>query len=37
MGQPEKAHWKNCLLSEEGEQDLAEKFRDAFTPFDFTL
>lgn len=37
MGQPEKAHWKHCLLSEEAEHALADKFRDAFAPYDFTL
>lgn len=36
MGQPERGHWKNCLVSEQEEKRLAEQFRDNFTPFDFT-
>ena len=37
LGQPEKAFWKNCVLAEKDEIELAEKFRDAFEPFDFAL
>ena len=37
LGQPEKAFWKNCVLEEKEEIELAEKFRDAFEPFDFSL
>jgi hypothetical protein len=37
LGSPEKAFWKNCLLSENEETDLAGKFRDLFEKYDFTL
>ena len=37
LGQPEKAFWKNCVLAEKDEIELAEKVRDAFEPFDFSL
>lgn len=37
LGQPEKAFWKNCVLEEKEEMELAEKFRDAFEPYDFSL
>ena len=37
LGRPERANWKNCLQSEEQETALAEAFRTAFEPFDFTL
>jgi hypothetical protein len=36
MGRPEKANWKNNLLSDSEEEQLAEKYRAAFGPFDFT-
>jgi hypothetical protein len=37
LGQPEKAFWKNCVLSEKEEIALAEKFRNSFETFDFSL
>ncbi|CAE7443247.1 cwf19l1, partial [Symbiodinium microadriaticum] len=36
MGRPERANWKNSLLSEAEEEQLAERFRDAFQKYDFT-
>ena len=37
LGRPERANWKNCLQTEEQETALAEAFRTAFEPYDFTL
>lgn len=37
LGQKERGHWKHNLLPEDKEQELADKFRDDFAPFDFTL
>lgn len=37
MEEPSKQHWKNCVLSERDETVLAEKFKQAFQSFDFTL
>eukprot|EP00598_Pedospumella_elongata_P007747 CAMPEP_0184985492 /NCGR_PEP_ID=MMETSP1098-20130426/14143_1 /TAXON_ID=89044 /ORGANISM="Spumella elongata, Strain CCAP 955/1" /LENGTH=898 /DNA_ID=CAMNT_0027509581 /DNA_START=8 /DNA_END=2704 /DNA_ORIENTATION=- len=37
LGQPERGHWKNCLLPEAEEASLCDDFRAAFAPFDFTL
>lgn len=37
LGDPAKAHWKNCLLSDDDERSLADRCREAFSPFDFTL
>lgn len=34
---PERAHWKNCLLSDSAESNLAENFRENFHAYDFTL
>lgn len=36
LGQPEKAHWKHCLVSQEEEEKLAAEFRERFAEFDFT-
>ena len=33
---PERANWKNCMLSENNESLLAEKFRTSFESYDFT-
>lgn len=35
--QPEKSFWKNCVIEEKEEILLADKFREAFETFDFTL
>lgn len=37
MNQPERAFWKNCLLSEEEETENAERVRTSFAAFDPTL
>lgn len=37
MGVPERAHWKDCLRSDEQEAADADLFKEAFKPFDFTL
>ncbi len=37
LGNPERANWKNCLLTEVEEEHLAGRFRTDFEPFDFTL
>ena len=34
LGQPERAQWKKCLVSQEEEERLAADFREAFAPFD---
>tara|TARA_B110000090_G_scaffold193611_1_gene228042 strand:+ start:453 stop:650 length:198 start_codon:yes stop_codon:yes gene_type:complete len=34
IGEPQKAFWKNCLVSEEEEIGLAQGFRDKFADFD---
>lgn len=36
LGQPERGHWKHCLLEEDEEVKLTDTFRDLFSPFDFT-
>jgi hypothetical protein len=36
IGQPERANWKNCMMSEEEETRLTEEFRTSFQKFDFT-
>lgn len=36
LGQPERAQWKKCLVSQEEEERLAAEFREAFAPYDFT-
>ena len=36
IDKPEKANWKNCILSEQEEEELAEKFKSCFEKFDFT-
>lgn len=35
LGQPEKAHWKNCVLAVEEEERQALAFREQFSEFDF--
>jgi len=35
LGQPEKAHWKNCVLAVEEEEKQALAFREQFSEFDF--
>jgi hypothetical protein len=37
LGCPERAHWKNCVVSGEEETRLAEGFKQVFRPFDWTL
>lgn len=37
LGCLDRANWKNCLLAEDGEIALTEKFRASFEKFDFTL
>ncbi|KAJ1440810.1 CwfJ C-terminus 1-domain-containing protein-like protein [Ochromonadaceae sp. CCMP2298] len=37
LGQPERGHWKHCLLKEDEEAKLCDLFREDFAPFDFTL
>ena len=37
IGKPERANWKNCVKSEDEEHQLAEKFRNSFQIYDFTL
>ncbi|CAH0388405.1 unnamed protein product [Bemisia tabaci] len=34
---PEKADWKQCVVSKEEEIEYVKKFRQLFEPFDFTL
>lgn len=36
INKPERANWKNCMLSENNETLLAEKFRSSFESYDFT-
>ena len=36
MGQDERADWKECIVSREEEDKLAEDFKAEFRPFDFT-
>lgn len=36
LGQPERALWKNCVLSEKEEIIIGEKFRKSFEDYDFT-
>jgi hypothetical protein len=36
LEKPERANWKNCLLSEDEEEVLADKFRKLFEKYDFT-
>jgi hypothetical protein len=35
IDQPEKAQWKNCVLSEEEETKLTDSFKSDFENFDF--
>jgi hypothetical protein len=37
LGDPDKSNWKNCVVPEDEEESLANKFRDAFEPYDFNL
>jgi hypothetical protein len=37
LGQPERGHWKHCLLPEDEEAKMCDSFREEFAPFDFTL
>ena len=37
LGDPSKAMWKNCVVSAEEEQRLADESRLLFGAFDFTL
>ena len=37
IGAPDKAHWKNCIVSEELEKTQTDTFRELFGAFDFTL
>jgi hypothetical protein len=37
LGQPERGHWKHCLLPEDEEARLCDQFRQDLAPFDFTL
>lgn len=36
INKPERANWKNCMVSESNETILAEKFRACFESYDFT-
>lgn len=36
LGNPQRANWKNCIVSEEEEIKLVEEIREAFIPYDFT-
>ena len=36
LGRPERANWKNCLVSDDDEIKNVETFRALFKPFDFT-
>ena len=36
IDKPEKANWKNCVVSENEEETLSEKFKGVFEKFDFT-
>lgn len=36
IGQPERGHWKHCLLSEDKEQQQCDELREAFHQYDFT-
>jgi hypothetical protein len=35
LGMPQRANWKNCVLSDREEGMLAERVKTAFGPFDF--
>lgn len=35
--QPDRGFWKNCVVSEDEEVTMVEKFREEFSPYDFTL
>ncbi|CAK9252595.1 unnamed protein product [Sphagnum jensenii] len=37
LGRPERAHWKQCVVSEAEEARAAESFKSLFSPFDFTI
>jgi hypothetical protein len=37
IGKPDRANWKNCVLDENGEMELATNFRQSFERFDFSL
>lgn len=37
IGDPDKAHWKNCIVSEDQEKTQTDNFRELFGAFDFTL
>ncbi|KAL6080579.1 CWF19 like cell cycle control factor 1 [Balamuthia mandrillaris] len=37
MGQPEKADWRQCVLTKEEEVQLAKDFKKAFRPFDWSM
>lgn len=34
---PDKSDWRQCQISKEEEEILAQRFRKDFEPFDFTL
>ena len=36
LGVPERKEWKACMKSEDEEKAMAQNFRKAFAPFDFT-
>lgn len=37
LGMPERADWKNCALSVEEETATANKFKELFKPYDWSL
>jgi hypothetical protein len=37
INRPERSNWKNCVVNEQEENRLAERFRSAYESYDFAL
>jgi hypothetical protein len=36
IGFPDRVDWRKCAVQQEEEEQLTEKFKEEFKPFDFT-
>lgn len=36
LGHPDRANWKNCLLSDDEESRIVDQLKDSFQRYDFT-
>lgn len=34
---PDRSDWRNCILSKDAEEELVERLRTDYEPFDFTI